>query len=117
MKDSAIGNIVLDVLKKNETTRSNDFALVYQVLREINIRYVEESRQQSVAMEIAKFGQYWLDIQKELGIYSFEGITRYRRKYQAQYEELKATPEAIESRKNQERKYRELSKQWKSKKN
>lgn len=90
-----IEDLVKEILIKNPKTRNDDFELIaeyyYQLCPEIlNM----------------KFSYVFLG-HKELGLPSFESITRARRKVQAKYQEL-ANEKTKQKRKYLENEYREF---------
>lgn len=106
-------DIVERILAEREETRGNDFALIYQFLREYSNSVLPDDMRGIMALKLAKFGCALEDIQKFLNIYTFESITRSRRRLQAKNADLKPSEEAIKARKEKERKYREEARQWK----
>ncbi len=72
----SLENIVYTVLLKNKQTRKDDFILVLEVIREYCPSLIE-----------MKIKDIMLE-HKELGLPSFESITRARRKVQKEHPEL-----------------------------
>ncbi|MBQ9607829.1 MAG: hypothetical protein IJV15_00120 [Lachnospiraceae bacterium] len=72
----SLENIVYTVLLKNKQTRKDDFILVLEVIREYCPSLIE-----------MKIKDIMLE-HKELGLPSFESITRARRKVQKEHTEL-----------------------------
>ena len=98
MKLDKVENIVKKVLEEYEDSRNDDFVLVFRVYKEIN----------EGAMIRELFCEVMLN-HKEYGLPAFEGISRARRKLQAEHEELRANKKVTEFREQKEEEYREYS--------
>lgn len=89
---------VLEVLKDDTNTRKDDFLLISKVLEKTN----PETKDMTIGEVLIKA--------KELGLPSFSGITRARRKIFKKYPEF--VPEDIKTiRKKEEQDYKEWSKE------
>ena len=86
-------NVVYTVLYKNELTRKDDFILVLEVIREYCPSLIE-MKVKDIMVE-----------HKELGLPSFESITRARRKIQKEHPEL-VDKDAEKTRKELQKKYK-----------
>lgn len=92
---TTLRKIVKDVLSINKYARDDDFVLVLEVYRKM--RFLAPT----MAMEDV------FERHKELGLPSFESITRCRRKLQKECPELRASEYARKIRKEEEMAYRE----------
>lgn len=98
MKLKNLENIVLEVLKTQPLTRSDDFHLVLRVYQQLN----EKAVTKELFCEIMLY-------HNEYGLPSFESITRARRKVFEKYPELK--PKKItELRAEKEKEFKEYAK-------
>lgn len=98
MKLDKVENIVKRVLEFYEDARNDDFVLIYRVYKEINENIV-----------IREPFYYVMLNHKDYKFPAFEGISRARRKLQAEYEELRANKTIKKIRKQQEEEYKEYS--------
>lgn len=92
-----VEKLVEKVLRGKIGTRDDDFCLIFNVYRELN--------EDIVYMDFRRV----MRDHKELGLPSFESITRARRKIQSENPELGASKKAKEVRKDEERAFRDYA--------
>lgn len=97
--------IVYEILKTDKRTRSSDSLLYLRVLE--RVAKDTESPDMPFSMTVA----YFLTHMQEHGYPPFESVRRARQKAQAEFPELKACDKVEEMRKENEKEFREFSKQ------